>query len=206
MLTSVQGRHRAPRRAAALAGLTAALALGLAGCGDSDDSAGSGQRDDVASLERDSSPTASTSSADPGEGRPRIRLDSSDAEVLALNNAYARCLQDNGGKVDRLTGPKAAGRFVLTAAEEKDQPPAALKACEQKRPVPPPELDPQQNPHYADNFRAWVKCINEDGIPVEALPDGSGWNYGEGISEDEKAAPRTQEIIRACEIESFKQS
>ncbi|MGW3150948.1 hypothetical protein ACWDG1_41220 [Streptomyces sp. NPDC001177] len=190
------------RRAAAPFAVVTAVALGLSGCGGS---GGSGKKDDVASLQQDSKkPAASASSADRGQGGPRLRLDSTDDEVRALWNAYYSCLKDHGGKVEQITGPKAAGKYMLSGANDKEQPPAAVKACTTKRPIPVPETDPDQNPHYADDFRDWVKCLNDRGIPVKALPDASGWNYDKSMSEDEKGSPRTQRIERECEIQAFK--
>ncbi|MGW3151821.1 hypothetical protein ACWDG1_45940 [Streptomyces sp. NPDC001177] len=169
-----------------------AVALGLSGCGDS---GGSGKKDDVASLQQDSKkPAASASSAD--QGRPQLRLDSTDDEARALWNTYFSCVKDHGGKVWQ----KGGGLMGSIAG----QPPEAIKACKKKQPLQPPEKDRDKNPHYADDFREEVECLNDRGIPVKALPDASGWNYDKSMPQDEKGTPRTQRIERECEIQAFK--
>ncbi|MCX4993621.1 hypothetical protein [Streptomyces sp. NBC_00568] len=190
------------RNAAAPLIAVAAAILSLASCGDSGQQ---DKKDEVPSLQQDSKkPAVSPDAADPDKDQPRIRLDSTPDEMRNIYNAYASCLKQHGGKVEEVTGPKAAGKHLLNAAEDELQPTAALKACKKKKPVPPPELDPNQNPNYADDFRASIKCINDHGIRIKALPDGSGWNYDASVSQDERGAPRTERILRECEIEAFK--
>lgn len=210
MLTIKGNRLLAARRAVAPFAVVTAVVLGLTGCGGSGgsgDSGGSGKKDEVASLEEGAkkpSASASASSADADEGRPRLRVDSTEDEVRALYNAYYSCLKQHGGKVEQVTGSKSGGEYVLTGPEDEQQPAEAVKACENKNPLPAPETDPQQNPNYAEDFRAWVTCINDRGLPVKALPDGSGWNYDSSVSEEEKGSARAEKIIRDCEIEAFK--
>lgn len=208
MLTMLRSKEKsllAARRAAVPFAVVTAVALGLTGCGGSGDSGVSGKKDEVASLEKgDKKPSAAASSADPDEGRPRLRVDSTEDEVRALYNAYYSCLKQHGGKVEQVTGSKSGGEYVLTGPEDEQQPAEAVKACENKNPLPAPETDPQQNPNYADDFRAWVTCINDRGLRVKALPDGSGWNWDSNVSEEEKGSPRAKKIISDCEIEAFK--
>ncbi|UYQ66318.1 hypothetical protein [Streptomyces peucetius] len=195
----------AERRAAVTFAVVTVVALGFTGCGGSGDSGGSGKKHEVASLEKgNKKPSAAASSADADGGRPRLRVDSTEDEVRALYNAYYSCLQQHGGKAEQVTGPKSGGEYVLGSPEDEQQPAEAVKACEKKNPLPPPETDPQQNPNYAENFRAWVACINDRGLRIKALPDGSGWNWDSSISEEEKGSARVEKIIRDCEIEAFK--
>lgn len=70
---------------------------------------------------------------------------------------------------------------LLTGPEDEHQSAEAVKACENKNPLPAPETDPQQNPNYAVDFRACVACMNDRGLSVKALPDGSGWNYDSSV-------------------------
>ncbi|MFF3248699.1 hypothetical protein ACFYWY_34325 [Streptomyces sp. NPDC002870] len=204
MIDSTTGRSSTPavlRRSAAMCAAALTVATVLTACGGSSGSEG-GKEKEVASLEEGAKKGPGTAkTADPEEGRPRLRLDSTEAEWTQLYNAYYSCLKTNGGKVEEVTGPKSGGTFTLDADLEK-QPPTALKACEKKEPVTPPERDPNKNPDYADVELAWVKCINDRGLKVNATSDG--WTYDRSVSEDEKSSPQNEKIVRDCEIEAFK--
>ncbi|MFI8537516.1 hypothetical protein ACIGMX_45650 [Streptomyces aquilus] len=170
-------------------------ALVLTGCGDSD--GGGSTRQDVASLHSDA-PTgkASTITApDADAGRPQLRLDSSDAERDHYWHIYATCLKDHGHKMLPQRGPDSI--------DQTDQSPlakAATKACAGKLPLQPPELERSTNPHYDDDYRAYVKCLNRKGLKVTALPDNSGWTYD---GQTTMSQARQTEVDKSCTMEAF---
>ncbi|MGH1554179.1 hypothetical protein ACRAWF_26245 [Streptomyces sp. L7] len=79
--------------------------------------------------------------------------------------------------------------------------PDAYKACTSKWPLQPPELDPAKNPHYMDDYRAYIRCLNDGGLKVKALPDGGGWNYdGQPTMTD----AQQHKLDRDCQLKAYK--
>ncbi|MEU8275451.1 hypothetical protein ACFYOK_26285 [Microbispora bryophytorum] len=111
-------------------------------------------------------PAASTP-AQATKSRPQLRLDSSEAEVRKLREAYARCLRDHG----------MPSKGTWSKAAEK----SARAACERLRPLLPPELDPAKNPNYAKSVRIEAKCLQDHGFDVHLVkvdgPAKLGWRY-----------------------------
>lgn len=170
-------------------------ALLLTGCGGSDD--GSSTRQDVASLHSDApSGKASASTApDTDADRPQLRLDSSDAERDHYWHIYATCLKDHGHKMLPQRGPDS-----INDTDQSPTAKAATKACVNKLPLQPPELERSTNPHYDDDYRAYVKCLNREGLKVTALPDNSGWTYDGQTTMSEA---RQTEVDKSCTMEAF---
>ncbi|CAM5697946.1 Lipoprotein OS=Streptomyces griseorubiginosus OX=67304 GN=AQJ54_20120 PE=4 SV=1 [Streptomyces griseorubiginosus] len=196
----IAGLHR---RVLGAAALTAGVLLltGCAGSGDSDDKGST--RQDVASLHSeapdgnaaDGNATAqATPSAD--DGRPQLRLDSSEEEKDRYWHLYAVCLKDHGHKMLTARGPDSIDQSDHSATAK-----AATKACANKLPLQPPELDEATNPHYDDDYRAYVKCLNRKGLKVTALPDNSGWTYDGNTT---MSAARQSQVDRSCTLEAFR--
>ncbi|MFF5500049.1 hypothetical protein [Streptomyces aquilus] len=170
-------------------------ALLLTGCGESTDDNPEPRK--VASLES-GTPTGKPSASvapDAESGRPQLRLDSSDAERDHYWHLYATCLKDHGHKMLPQRGPDSV--------DDTDQSPtarAATKACAGKLPLQPPELDRETNPHYDDDYRAYVKCLNREGLKVRALPDNSGWTYD---GQTTLSSARQTEVDKSCTMEAF---
>ncbi|PWI15821.1 hypothetical protein DI272_17840 [Streptomyces sp. Act143] len=193
--------HPTSTRRGRVLGATALLSgvavLLLTGCGGTDDDGS--ERQDVASL-RSEAPAAggaTSASAAPAadSGRPQLRLDSSDAERDRYWHVYATCLKDHGHKMLPQRGPDSV--------DDTDQSPtakAATKACAGKLPLQPPELDRSTNPHYDDDYRAYVKCLNREGLKVHALPDNSGWTYD---GQTTMGNARQIEVDKSCTLEAF---
>ncbi|OPG09711.1 hypothetical protein B1R27_04770 [Streptomyces sp. GKU 895] len=172
-------------------------ALVLTGCGGSDD--GSSTRQDVASLHSDG-PTGKASAGastapDPDAGRPQLRLDSSDAERDHYWHLYATCLKDHGHKMLPQRGPDS-----IDQTDQSPEAKAATKACADRLPLQPPELERSTNPHYDDDYRAYVKCLNRKGLKVTALPDNSGWTYD---GQTTMSQARQTEVDKSCTMEAF---
>ncbi|MFF7680239.1 hypothetical protein [Actinacidiphila glaucinigra] len=196
--------HRALGAAAAVV-----CAVLLTGCGGSAGGTGtasgtqSGQRSgeqDVASVAT-GTPSAAprspsgTPAADSEQGRPQLRLDSSDAERDRYWNAYATCLKDHGHKMILARGP-----YSIDQNDNSPTAKAAQKTCAGKLPLQPPELRRDSNPHYDDDYRAYVKCLNSRGLKVVALPDNSGWTYdGQTTMSDTEQT----KVDKNCTMEAF---
>lgn len=140
---------------------------------------------------------APSSGATAGADRPQLRLDSSEEDVRRAWAPYNLCLKQHGHKM-------YAGRGDGNSPDQNDHSPtaqAARSACAGKLPVQPPELN-QQNPEYADNYRAYLKCMDTKGLKVVPIePFGTGWTYAEDAG-PLSPQQRTQ-VERDCKIEAF---
>ncbi|ETK35123.1 hypothetical protein [Microbispora sp. ATCC PTA-5024] len=162
-------------------GAAALATAALTACGGTSQAAAGAQNDHVASLvtaTASGATAAGTAATRPPKQetvdsrRPQLRLDSSAEEITALRKAYAECLGEHGAWDAGTTGSAAQ------KAEDK-----ARKACEDKEPLLPPEMDPERNPHYADAVRAEVKCLKGHGFKVHLVPaagsdpNAISWTY-----------------------------
>jgi hypothetical protein len=162
-----------------VAGLLLLTACGGAGGGDTD----KGGKDEVASL---NTPAASGRSAkagaDPDAGRPQIRLDSTQDDVNRMWDGWTACLKEHGVDKTYKGHPDAPG----------------VKACTGKLPLDPPELDPAKNPHFDDDTRAMVRCMNAHGI--KSVVTDRGWGLVDGASLN---APDYDRTMVACQVKAF---
>ncbi|MFI0978150.1 hypothetical protein ACH4SP_14275 [Streptomyces sp. NPDC021093] len=204
------------KRSLAAAAVLVSLSL-LTGCGGGggggDGAKGTEGRSDVASLDkgdkgdegkgadRDASEKAKSpeeAKRDAAEsGRPQRRLDTSDEEEQRMWNTYNSCLKDNGVKMQQ-------GMVVgsgETPVEGPREPKAAYEKCLIKLPLMPPEMDPKTNPRYQDDFTEWVRCINEGGVGVKALADGSGWTYTGDLK---MPGAQAHKIENDCKVKAFR--
>ncbi|MCL7430319.1 hypothetical protein [Streptomyces sp. YS415] len=168
----------------------AALVL-VTGCGGSGSSDEDGKESDVASIGEsarpEKSPAGGKTNDEPGV---QLRLDTSEEEHQRISNAWAACLKKEG------VPTYEKGGWVFPQWEDPAMP-KATKACAELKPINPPEKDPDKNPNYLDDFRESIRCMNERGLKVKGMPDGSGWNYvGEPPPDHEK-------IQADCELEAF---
>lgn len=166
-----------------------ALALTLAACGGS-----GGAQSQVASLPGTAAASASSTTSAADANRPQTRLDSTQQELKALDRVYYQCEKDHGHRMQGDGYAPDPGDHSATAA-------AADQACESKRPLPPPEMVQATNPHYLDDYREWISCINAHGVPVKATdPFGSGWTFSGTVNVPEDAANK---IEQDCQVEAF---
>ncbi|MFE7977347.1 hypothetical protein [Streptomyces shenzhenensis] len=184
------------------------LATGCSTGSDSSDRSG-GQDDDVASVSDPGGGNKKKPSggADSASGAPQVRLDTTETEKLEMFQPYLSCLKDNRVPIQRAGGgTNAAGKIAGDPSQywypsvDVSKYPAAEKKCGGKRPLPPPELDPKTNPDYLDQFRAQIECLNREGLKVDGLPDGSGWNYR---GESSLSAAEQGRIENKCRMEAF---
>jgi hypothetical protein len=183
------------------AAATAALGLSLfllAACGSG---SGNGVKDEgdahVASIDSPSASGAKSTVSAGSEDGAQIRLDMTDDEEMAVIQAYTHCLKDQGVP----SYSKAKG--IVFPSGTADKYPAQFKACESKKPIQPPELDPHKNPHYMDQYREWIRCMNDRGFAVDPLPDGSGWNYSDRPGRVDPASSQSRRIEWDCRLEAF---
>lgn len=196
-------RSRIARSLGAAAVLAAAVLL--AGCGGSPSPADdTTAKDDVASLPTPSAPatgTTSSSAATPttnpnDQGRPQLRLDMTDAETQVYWQGYWKCLKEHGHKMILGRGP-----YSVDQNDNSPTAKAAEKACAGKMPQQPPETERETNPHFDEDYRDYVACLNDGGLHVTALPGNTGWTFNDshrGMS-DEKMA----DLDLSCKVKSF---
>ncbi|MFF3562181.1 hypothetical protein ACFYXS_19290 [Streptomyces sp. NPDC002574] len=196
--------RRVPRPLGAATVLAAALLL--AGCGGSSSPGGdtAAGKDDVASLQTASAPAAGDESpasgapapsTAPGQGRPQLRLDMTDAETQVYWEGYWKCLKEHGHKMILQRGP-----YSVDQNDNSPTAKAAEKACAGKMPLQPPETERETNPDFDEDYRAYVTCLNDGGLHVTALPGNTGWNFtGTNTMSDEKMA----DLDLSCKVKSF---
>ena len=187
--------------------LTAAATALLSACS----TAPADQSSEVASLP-DASGSSSTSSMAPAneEGRPQLRLDSSDEEVDNAWQGYYLCLEQHGhkmltGRNDQHAGPMGADGTVGSPDMQDDSPQSvqARTDCQDKLPLQPPELDEDKNPDYLDDYHAYMTCLTDGGLKVHAIePFGTGWTYDDGVTQTLSEDQRNQ-LEKDCQLEAF---
>jgi hypothetical protein len=149
----------------------------------------------VASLATGGTTTASGTTGNTA-GRPQWRLDSTEAEVKALWMAYWACLGDHGHKMYPERG--SADMDSHTPQYE-----AAVAACANKMPLMPDELDSRKNPHYLDDYHAYMKCLTGHGMAVHAIdPFGTGWTFDDGVTQQLNDEQR-QQVDHDCTLQTF---
>lgn len=137
--------------------------------------------------------TATGSGGAADSGRPQLRLDTSDEEKIRLNNIWSACMHEHGVSYQSVV------KDGFRVPDDTDPDFATGKAaCLSKSPLDPPELSPQTNPHYMDDFRAEIACMRAHGVNVEPMPDGSGYTFPDGW-----APPNEPQLERSCQLEAF---
>jgi hypothetical protein len=189
----------------------AVAAFTLAACGSQP------QSQQVASLTTANSGTATSSPSNSDNAdRPQLRMDSSQADVNAAWHNYNVCLKDNGHVMlrgdgtDKHAGPGAPGGGAgADNPDMQDTSPAsvnATKACRNKLPLQPPELDQSRNPHYLDQYHAYLTCLTGHGAQVHATdPFGSGWTYDDGVTQ-RLNQDQFEQVDHDCQLASFRLS
>ena len=133
--------------------------------------------------------------------RPQLRVDTSDAEKARLQNIWARCLSGKGVPTYTKSGDKLSWIFPEGGEDEY---PKQFQACQQKQPLGPASEDPDRNPHYADDFTNYVKCINRDSPVVKVVQTKDGWTWADSNPEvNEDTQKQFDQIDKACELEAF---
>lgn len=145
--------------------------------------------------------TLTTPSAEPSASkaeRPRLRLDTTTEEFVAMLGPYKNCLKEQGveppeGESDRppsVETPEGLEKFE-----------AAKRICEpQFYPLPPWEKDPA-NPESRDFALAVVQCLKDKGVKyVEVAEDGTSLALG-GDQNHSQSISLGLEFAGECERE-----
>jgi hypothetical protein len=159
----------------------------------------------VATLVSAGPTPAGTSTSGVDSQRPRIRLDTSDAEHDRLYIAYDDCLVAHGVKV--LTGKPGEPQMGISDTvgrpskllDRSGEPKSAYAACLSKKPIEPPELDESTNPNYAAQWNDNVKCLRAHGVMVHVVKPGE-WTWDSSNTVD---PPDEPEIEKTCLIQAF---
>ncbi|WP_147432966.1 hypothetical protein [Catellatospora citrea] len=187
-------------RITALAVLAACTAA-LAAC-DSPQAATGDQ--EVATL---STPAAGQPSAagNPEAGRPQLRLDMTKEEQDRLWMTYKLCLRDHGVKVnqERTDAVAAHGEDPgLILDLSSGEPKAAYVACEKKLPLQPPELDPDRNPQYAEQWNEHVECLRRHGIMLHVTSPGNA-EFDDNAKDPGLSFDQEVKVEKDCTMEAF---
>lgn len=176
------------RSAALLAALVA-----LSACGGP---AGETGKSDVATL-ASGAPKATASTATADSGRPQLRLDMTDEDEQRLWTTYDDCLVAHGVKTTSINQPGPAG--LGRRLDQSGEPKSAYRACANKLPLQPPELDQDKNPNYAQQWNDNVRCLRRNGLMVHVTKPGEWtWDNADNPVPDNEA-----EIEKSCTLEAF---
>jgi hypothetical protein len=175
----------------------ALFGVGLtAGCGGGEPAdSGGAKSDQVASISGAATPAAAQSGG--GQEGVMLRVDMTEADRQAVWRTYYACLETNGV---RMMQKQKAGEKI--PAQEEREAPAGYRACTAKKPYLDPLVDKTKNPQYADQFRAWLRCMNSRGIEVSGSPDDEFLNFGKRAPGIDSA--KYLDIYRQCEVASYK--
>ena len=175
------------------------IVLALAGCGGSDAGESSVASLVTASVGSTPAPVASDTEAAGGavgqDQRPQLRLDDSAADIDRKQAPYFSCLKANGHRMVEGRGPLAIDQHDDSAKAK-----AATKKCAGKLWRIPPETDPERNPHFADDFRAEIKCLNSHGVPVKAIDDAGSWSY---TGESQLTQEKKEKVEKDCMMKAY---
>ncbi|MFJ9589572.1 hypothetical protein [Streptomyces acidicola] len=142
--------------------------------------------------------------------RPQLRLDTSPEEDQRLTDAYNACLQAHGVPMNQERAAAAGAKQAPPKVGEADSPKyrAAYDACLVKLPRQPPETSPETNPHYADDYRAYVKCLQGRGMKIHLIsdtsvsPDGLAWTFDDDTT-GSLPESKIDQADRSCSQEAF---
>jgi hypothetical protein len=182
----------------------AALLLSLAACGGHSDASGP----QVAAIPgATTSASAGTAGAN-GDADRQLPLGATKEEIDRVYAAYYACWTRHGVPSAPARGGNGGPLLSYKEDQKKYQP--AVDACADKEPLDAPELDPHQNPDFADDLRKELQCDKSHGLSMEirqAGTDGASiWVAPETKANLAKAnSDAGTEIQRQCEISAFTQ-
>jgi hypothetical protein len=145
-----------------------------------------------------------TKASDPDAGRPRERIDMTDADRQRLYQGYLTCLKDNGVDVlvERAKEPGVLGSGGRTTDPAKAR--KASAACANKLPLPAWEID-AKNPDALDFGRKVVSCLKSKGVKYVELSNGAdtgivGPSLG-GPQNDAESIRKGMDLTPECQRE-----
>lgn len=129
-----------------------------------------------------------------------IPMTASNDEMAAIDGAWMDCLESHG--VQMVKKPRTGQKLIKN--DESREPAAAYRACADKEPYPDPLLDKDTNPHYAEQTKALMACLNSHGIEVSGDWDDEFWTWGKvapKLAHDDEARHKVRD---KCYVESYK--
>jgi hypothetical protein len=187
-----------PWRHFALAAVTAGL-LALAACSSGGSGSAAPQVAALPSSGSNSATQAPTTAVT--AGRPQERLDDTPQQHEAQIHAWDVCLLANGATTEGAAG-EAGDRTPI----KEPIPKQAYTACIGKEPLGAPELDPNQNPNYRQDWRNEISCLRSRGDMVHLTQDTSVDPHGLSFTYDDNAPPppaNEEQIENSCELAAF---
>ena len=176
---------------------TGLLALAACGSGSGDSAA-----PQVAALPSSASSSASQApTTTVTAGRPQERLDDTPQQRQALIHAWDVCLLANGATSQGATGVQGDPDLI-----KEPIPKQAYTACLSKEPVGPPELDPNLNPNYRQDWLNEISCLRSHGVMVHLTQDTSAGPNGLSWTFDDNAPPlpaNESQLEDSCELAAF---
>ena len=177
----------------------AALLLSLAACGAKDDE----PKPRVAALPGTTSATTPPAAGAAADNVRQLPLGATEEESDRAYRAYYACWEQHG--VPSHPAPNGGGPLLTWKQNPKKYQPA-VDACADKEPLNPPELDPAQNPDYADDMRAQKACMEGHGIQMEIRgtgKDASLWAVDTKANLAKANSDEGMQFYRECEISAF---
>jgi predicted small lipoprotein YifL len=181
-------------------GLAATLLLSLAACG----SRAEGPQ--VAAIPGATTSAGAGPATESHDADRQLPLGATKEEINRVYDAYYACWTQHG--VPSAAAPGGNGGPLLSYKENTKKYQPAVDACADKEPLDAPELDPHQNPSFADDLRKELQCDKSHGLSMEirqgGTDDASIWVAPETKANLAKAnSDAGMEIQRQCEISAF---
>lgn len=146
--------------------------------------------------------TTKATPKDPDAGRPRERIDMTDADRKRLYAPYMSCLKDNG--IDTSKRGQEPGVLGSGPTTDPKKAKTAGKVCEPKLPLPAWEID-ANNPDALDFGRKVVQCLKDKGVKyVELSTDNSSGIIGPslgGPQNDMQSITKGMDLMPECQRE-----
>lgn len=195
-------KRLAHRRSALRLALTAVCCLGIAACSSGSSGEDEGKDPGVASVTSPKGEDGKKPSAGDRPGTRKgvmIAMNATDEETDAIYNAWYACLKEHG--VRMTTKPKTDQLVIVD--EDARRPAEAYRTCADKEPYLDPLLDKNENPRYAEQTKAWMACMNRNGIEVSGTWDDEFFQFGD-VAPELKDWEDRRKVYDRCNAESYK--
>jgi len=146
----------------------------------------------------------STSAGATGAGSENLRqlpLGATKEEIDRAYDAWYACWTQHG-----VPSAPDGGGPLLSYKKDSKKYQAAVDACADQEPLNPPEMDPQQNPGYAEDLREEKACLESHGIKMEIRgsgDDASLWAVNTKANLAKANSDEGMDFYRQCELAAF---
>ena len=145
--------------------------------------------------------TSASAGGSSDENLRQLPLGATQEEIDRAYDAWYACWTRHGVP----SAPDGGGPLASYKMNAKKYQPA-VDACADREPLNPPEMDPHQNPGYADDLRAEKACLEGHGIKMEIRgigDDASLWAVDTKANIAKANSDAGMEFYRQCEISAF---